>query len=163
MEGERALITGGAGAVGSNIADESVRAGTHEVVVLDNFVRGRRENLAWAMENGPVRIVHGDVRDRELVDELTRNSNAIGRHSLGRGLRGSDFLQGGTDRRSIGVDTGYRHGGRRRCRGTLSGHMGCVAGRHRAWDASRGRGYRSPRCTLEDGGSQAYLMFTSCN
>ena len=67
MRGERALITGGAGAVGSNIADQLVRAGAREIVVLDNFVRGRRENLAWALANGPVRLVEGDIRDRELV------------------------------------------------------------------------------------------------
>jgi UDP-glucose 4-epimerase len=77
MQNERALITGGAGAVGSNIADELVRAGAREVVVLDNFVRGRRENLSWALENGPVRIVQGDVRDRELVAELTRGMDVV--------------------------------------------------------------------------------------
>ena len=54
MRGERALITGGGGAVGSNIADQLVQAGAEEIVVLDNFVRGRRENLAWAIANGPV-------------------------------------------------------------------------------------------------------------
>ncbi len=77
MHGERALITGGAGAVGSNIADQLVRAGVQEVVVLDNFVRGRRENLAWALANGPVRLVEGDIRDRELVHELTRDIDVV--------------------------------------------------------------------------------------
>ena len=77
MHGERALITGGAGAVGSNIADQLVRAGVREVVVLDNFVRGRRENLAWALANGPVRLVEGDIRDRELVHELTRDIDVV--------------------------------------------------------------------------------------
>ncbi len=77
MEGERALITGGAGAVGSNIVDQLVRAGVREVVVLDNFVRGRRENLAWAIENGPVRIVEGDICDRELVAELTKGIDVV--------------------------------------------------------------------------------------
>ena len=77
MRGERALITGGAGAVGSNIADQLVRAGAKEIVVLDNFVRGRRENLAWALANGPVRLVEGDIRDRELVDRLTRGIDVV--------------------------------------------------------------------------------------
>jgi len=77
MRGERALITGGAGAVGSNIADQLVQAGAKEVVVLDNFVRGRRENLAWALANGPVRIVEGDVCDRDLVDQLTRDMDVV--------------------------------------------------------------------------------------
>jgi len=67
MQGERALVTGGAGAVGSNIVDLLVREGASEIVVLDNFVRGRRENLSWALANGPVRVVEGDVRDRDLI------------------------------------------------------------------------------------------------
>jgi UDP-glucose 4-epimerase len=70
MEGQRTLITGGAGLVGSHIADQLVRAGAREVVVLDNFVRGRRENLAWALANGPVTIVEGDIRDRDLLGRL---------------------------------------------------------------------------------------------
>jgi UDP-glucose 4-epimerase len=77
MHGERALITGGGGAVGSNIADELVRAGAREVVVLDNFVRGRRENLAWALANGPVRLVEGDICDRGLVHSLTRGMDVV--------------------------------------------------------------------------------------
>jgi UDP-glucose 4-epimerase len=70
LRGERVLITGGAGAVGSNLADQVVRAGASEIVVLDNFVRGRRENLAWAMEHGNVELVEGDIRDRAQVGEL---------------------------------------------------------------------------------------------
>jgi UDP-glucose 4-epimerase len=77
LRGRRVLITGGGGAVGSNIADELVRAGVEEVVVLDNFVRGRRDNLSWALANGPVRLVEGDIRDRGLVAELTRGIDVI--------------------------------------------------------------------------------------
>jgi UDP-glucose 4-epimerase len=66
----RVLVTGGAGAIGSNITDELVRAGADEIVVLDNFVRGRRENLAWAVANGPVEVVEGDIRDAALVRKL---------------------------------------------------------------------------------------------
>ena len=40
-------------------------AGAEHIVVLDNFVRGRRENLAWAEANGSVEIVDGDIRDRD--------------------------------------------------------------------------------------------------
>src|ERR687886_1365665 len=63
----RALVTGGGGAIGSNVVDELVLSGAEEVVVLDNFVRGRRENLAWAETNGHVTLVAGDIRDRALV------------------------------------------------------------------------------------------------
>jgi UDP-glucose 4-epimerase len=77
MRGERALITGGAGVVGSTLADQLVETGAEEIVVLDNLVRGRHQNLAWALANGPVRIVEGDIRDRELVAELTRGIDVV--------------------------------------------------------------------------------------
>lgn len=77
MRGERALITGGAGVVGSTLADQLVQAGAEEIVVLDNLTRGRRENLAWAVANGAVRIVEGDIRDRALVAELTRGMDVV--------------------------------------------------------------------------------------
>jgi len=70
MTHKRFLITGGAGLIGSHIADLLVEAGAEEVVVLDNFVRGRRENLAGALGSGIVRIVEGDIRDRALLAEL---------------------------------------------------------------------------------------------
>jgi UDP-glucose 4-epimerase len=66
----RVLVTGGGGAIGSNVTDELVLAGADEIVVLDNFVRGRRENLAWAREHGNVTLVEGDIRDRALVRRL---------------------------------------------------------------------------------------------
>jgi UDP-glucose 4-epimerase len=77
LRGERVLITGGAGAIGSNLADLAVQAGAAEVIVIDNFVRGRRDNLAWATANGNVRVVDGDICDRKLVDELTTGIDVV--------------------------------------------------------------------------------------
>jgi UDP-glucose 4-epimerase len=77
MRGERVLITGGAGTIGSHIADLVVQQEPREVVILDDFVRGRRENLAWAMANGNVEIVEGDIRDAALVRELTRGIDVV--------------------------------------------------------------------------------------
>lgn len=67
MKGQRCLVTGGAGTIGSTIVDQLVAAGAAEVTVLDNLVRGRRENLAGALASGNVRLIEGDIRDRELV------------------------------------------------------------------------------------------------
>lgn len=77
MRAERVLITGGAGAIGSHIADLAVQGGAREVVVVDNFVRGRRENLEWALAHGPVRIVEGDICDAALIDELTQGIDVV--------------------------------------------------------------------------------------
>jgi UDP-glucose 4-epimerase len=70
IHGSRCLITGGAGTIGSTIADQLVAAGAGEVVVLDNFVRGRRANLAQAAASGLVTVVEGDIRDRELLARI---------------------------------------------------------------------------------------------
>src|SRR5678816_3858692 len=63
----RALITGGAGLIGSHIADRLVTEGFDEIVVLDNFTRGRQQNLATALGSERVTIVDGDIRDYDLV------------------------------------------------------------------------------------------------
>jgi UDP-glucose 4-epimerase len=76
LRGERALVTGGAGAIGSHIVDQLARGGVEEVVVLDNFVRGRRRNLMQA-PSGLVRVVVGDVRDRALVSRLMRDIDVV--------------------------------------------------------------------------------------
>jgi UDP-glucose 4-epimerase len=70
IRGRRCLVTGGAGTIGSTITDQLVTAGAAEVIVLDNLVRGRRENLTGALASGPVRLVEGDIRDRGLVTSL---------------------------------------------------------------------------------------------
>jgi len=70
LQGTRVLITGGAGLVGSHIADLLVRERVSEIVVIDSFVRGRRSNLAWAMAHGPIRIIEGDIRDRALLADV---------------------------------------------------------------------------------------------
>jgi UDP-glucose 4-epimerase len=77
LQGDRAFVTGGGGAIGSNLVDQLVRAGAEEIVILDNFVRGRRDNLAWALENGPVKLVEGDICDRDLVRDLTRGKDLV--------------------------------------------------------------------------------------
>jgi UDP-glucose 4-epimerase len=77
LRGERVLVTGGAGTIGSHLVDQLVREGVHEVVVVDNFVRGRRENLLGAISTGLVRIVEGDIRDRDLVAKLMRGVDTV--------------------------------------------------------------------------------------
>ncbi len=77
----KVLVTGGGGAIGSNVVDELVLAGADEIVVLDNFVRGRRENLDWARANGAVELVEGDIRDRALVHELMAGVDVLFHHA----------------------------------------------------------------------------------
>jgi UDP-glucose 4-epimerase len=77
IEGGRHLVTGGAGTIGSTLVDQLVERGAAEVIVLDNFVRGRRENLEWACANGNVTVVDGDVGDSRLVAGLTEGVDVV--------------------------------------------------------------------------------------
>ena len=77
MQNQRVLITGGAGLIGSHIADLLVERDVQEIVVLDNFVRGRRDNLSYAVSNGNVTIVEGDIRDRKIVAEVMEGIDLV--------------------------------------------------------------------------------------
>ncbi len=77
MKNKRILITGGAGLIGSHIADLVAREDPREIVVLDNFVRGRRENLVDAIDRAPVTIVEGDIRDRALLKDVSQGIDVV--------------------------------------------------------------------------------------
>lgn len=70
----RALVTGGAGFIGSNLAEALVSEG-HDVIVLDNFFLGREENLEKI--RGKIQLVRGDIRDSDLLLKLTKNVDVI--------------------------------------------------------------------------------------
>lgn len=70
LAGKKALVTGGAGFIGSHTVDHLLDAGCAEVVVVDDMVRGRRENLSAALASGRVRLIEGDICDARLMGEL---------------------------------------------------------------------------------------------
>jgi UDP-glucose 4-epimerase len=65
----RYLITGGAGFIGSHVAD-ALAAGRDQVVILDDFSTGRRANIEHLAASGGVELVAGSVTEASLVDEL---------------------------------------------------------------------------------------------
>ena len=75
--GSRFLVTGGAGTIGSTIVDQLLAGGAAEVVVLDNFVRGRKENLAEADTTGRLTVAVGDIRDRSVVVDHVRGVDGV--------------------------------------------------------------------------------------
>jgi UDP-glucose 4-epimerase len=70
----RVLITGGAGFIGSHLADHYVNAG-HTVTLLDNFSTGSKSNIAHL--EGKVTSVDGDIRTIALIDQLTKDSDLV--------------------------------------------------------------------------------------
>jgi UDP-glucose 4-epimerase len=77
MNLKKALITGGAGLIGSHIADRLAVQEYDEIIVLDNFTRGRQQNLDSASRSGKVTLVDGDVRDAKLVRELMEGVDIV--------------------------------------------------------------------------------------
>jgi UDP-N-acetylglucosamine 4-epimerase len=57
----KSLVTGGAGFIGSNLCDALLEA-SHEVVCLDNFSTGKRENIRHLSDNKRFRLITGDIR-----------------------------------------------------------------------------------------------------
>ena len=70
----RVLITGGAGFIGSHLCDSLVVAG-NEVSILDNLSTGSERNIVHL--KGKIQVYQGDIREKELVEKLTKDSDLI--------------------------------------------------------------------------------------
>jgi len=70
----RVLITGGAGFIGSHLADHYVAKGD-QVTILDNFSTGSQENITHLA--GKLTTIDGDIRSFELVEKLTIDTDLV--------------------------------------------------------------------------------------
>jgi len=64
IRNKKVLVTGGSGFIGSNLIDVLLNQG-NEVICLDNFATGKKENLQFAMQNENFKLVEGDIRNFE--------------------------------------------------------------------------------------------------
>ena len=70
----KSLVTGGAGFIGSHIAEYLVQRGD-DVTVLDNLTTGMKENLAKI--NDKINFVNGDIRDYKLLEKLVNDTTGV--------------------------------------------------------------------------------------
>ena len=70
----RAFITGGAGFIGSHLADALIARGD-TVTILDNLSTGSKKNIAHL--EGKITVHEGDIRDKDLVDKLVQESDVV--------------------------------------------------------------------------------------
>ena len=70
----RVLITGGAGFIGSHLCDALVARG-EDVTILDNLSTGSQKNIAHL--EGSIKVCRGDIRDKELVEDLVNKNELI--------------------------------------------------------------------------------------
>ena len=76
IEGKRILITGGAGFIGSQLADRLL-ALDNEVIIVDDFSFGKEENISQLQNDPKVKIIRADVCDGERMQQVTRDIDLI--------------------------------------------------------------------------------------
>jgi len=67
----RVLVIGGAGFIGSHLVNELLKHDVKEVIIYDNFTRGKLSNLEDSLKDEKCRIFAfgGDIRDRDILDQ----------------------------------------------------------------------------------------------
>jgi len=68
------VITGGAGFIGSHIAEQLVKIG-HNVTIIDNLSNGKKENLSKIIKK--IKFVNGDIRDFDLLKNTLKNTDGV--------------------------------------------------------------------------------------
>jgi UDP-glucose 4-epimerase len=76
MQRTRVLVTGGAGFIGSHLAERLVEE-QHDVTVLDNLSTGSLDHLDQLTSRSNFRFIHGDIRDVETVNDVTRDVDVV--------------------------------------------------------------------------------------
>ena len=70
------MITGGAGFIGSNLAEHLVQSGI-KVTVLDNLLTGKMENISHLMDNALFRFIKGDIENKNKVITAIKGQDAV--------------------------------------------------------------------------------------
>jgi UDP-glucose 4-epimerase len=79
LEGSKLLLIGGAGLIGSHTVDRLLGEDVREIVVYDNMVRGRTENLADALQDPRVRIydIGGDILQTDILEAALEGVDGV--------------------------------------------------------------------------------------
>ncbi len=77
---KKAVVTGGAGFIGSNLAEELANMG-YEVVILDNLSTGNINNLSNLLKKGHVKFVKGSVTDFEMLKSIFKDADYVFHHA----------------------------------------------------------------------------------
>ena len=77
--GKKLVLIGGAGLIGSHTVDHLLAEDVKEIVIYDNFVRGREENLSSALKDSRVKIydVGGDILQTDILESALENTDGV--------------------------------------------------------------------------------------
>ncbi len=76
ISNKKVLVTGGAGFIGSNIIEKIITQ-NNEVVCLDNFSTGKRENIEPFLNNPAFTLIEGDIRDMDICRKAVRDVDVL--------------------------------------------------------------------------------------
>lgn len=76
MKKSKVIVTGGAGFIGSNLAEELARRG-HQVVIIDNLSTGNPENIQPVLQAGPVDFIEGSITNLPLVQKALSGADYV--------------------------------------------------------------------------------------
>lgn len=79
FKGKKLVLIGGAGLIGSHTADQLLKEDVREILIYDNFVRGRVENLGLALRDPRVKIydVGGDILQNDILESSLEGANGV--------------------------------------------------------------------------------------
>lgn len=79
LQGKKIVVVGGAGLIGSHTVDQLVKEDVKEVVIYDNFVRGRAENLTGALRDPRVRVfdIGGDILQTDILEAAFDGADGV--------------------------------------------------------------------------------------
>ena len=79
LDGTKLVLVGGAGLIGSHTVDRLLKEDVREVVIYDNFVRGRAENLEEALKDPRVRIydIGGDILQTDILESALDGADGV--------------------------------------------------------------------------------------
>lgn len=79
IRGKKLLLVGGAGLIGSHTVDKLIKEDVKEVVIYDNFVRGRMENLHDALKDPRVKVfdIGGDIMQTDILDAAFKGVDGV--------------------------------------------------------------------------------------
>jgi len=79
LKGKKLVVIGGAGLIGSHTVDQLLKHDVKEILVYDNFVRGRYENLHAALRDPRVKVfdVGGDIMQTDILEAALTGADGV--------------------------------------------------------------------------------------
>ncbi|MGE5401282.1 MAG: NAD-dependent epimerase/dehydratase family protein, partial [Ignavibacteriales bacterium] len=79
LNGKKVLVTGGAGFIGSFVVRELLKEGVGEVVIYDNFARGKMENIRECLLDSRCHLYQngGDIRDVDILNDAMKGVDYV--------------------------------------------------------------------------------------